>query len=210
MAINKNGILTGIISNTLLCKYDEKFYIESDGSVWIRLFHHNNPTDNKFSSTDTFTSSVYKNSNMWFNMSICNLITGTWEIIFEQKETSTSSLQRFRWKQSYNPMTATFDQTKPANVTFVTSGYNTPSSSYGGMYKSASSTYLNCNNSTNGNWFGAVGSWTTWNNGIPGYNGVAITSGYLNIYLRVDNIIKATNRTNIYNIGSIANNFYEI
>ena len=42
-------------------------------------------------------------------------------------------------------MTATFDQTKPANVTFVTSGYNTPSSSYGGMYKNGSQAYLNCN-----------------------------------------------------------------
>lgn len=177
------------IPDSLINEYDKNFYIEPDGSTWIRLVHHNNPASNLFSSTDSFTTSVYKSNNAWFNMALCNQLSGTWEILLAQKLTSTSELTKFRWKQSYNPMTATYEQVSSSNVTFVTSGYTTPLSIYGGMYKSTiGNTYLICNNNTSDNWHGAIGSWTAWREGIPGYNNTVITSGYVDVYLRIDNI----------------------
>ena len=188
MGINKNGIIgSSVISNSIISIYDTNFYIEPDNSVWIRLFHHNNPASNLFSSNDSFTTQAYKDSNMWFNVALVSLNTsGKWEMMVMQKETSSSSLTKYRWIQTNNPMTATYDQTVNAKVTInKTSGYSY-SDSYGGMYKLNSNTYLTVNNGVNGNWFGATGCWTRWNNGIPGVLGNAVTTGYMDLYYRID------------------------
>jgi hypothetical protein len=192
ISIKKNGIVSSnTLSNYIYNVLDPNYYIEPDNSVWIRIAHHNNPgTTNLFSSSNSFSTQVYLDSNRWFNCSLLNKVgINKWELMIKQKGASTDTEQKYRLIQSYNPMTASFDQTKTANVTINTSsGYTTPSSSYGGFYyNNGSNTWLVANNNVNGNWFCAIGSWATWNNGIPGYNGVAIITGYLDFYLRVDN-----------------------
>lgn len=186
---------------------------ESDGSKWVQLFHHNNPTGGLFSLTDTFATGVYKDTNKWFNMNLCNKFN-KWEILFKQKTTSDGTEEKYRWIQTVNPMIATFDQTKAANVTFITTeGYTTPGSSYGGLWYKNASTYLSANNNASSNWYGAVGSWTAWNSGTPGYNGKTVTSGYMDVYLRIDNDSisdDVLNRLLIKNEYIEANNFIEI
>lgn len=209
MGINKNGIVNAsAIANSVVNTYDTNFYAESDGSVWIRLFHHNNPAINLFSSSDSYTIQVYKSSEMWFNVALCNLNTsGKWEMMMMQKETSSSSVVKYRWIQTNNPMTATYAQTTNANVTVnKTSGYSY-SDSYGGMYKLNSSTYLTVNNGTNGNWFGATGCWSHWNNGIPGVLGKAVTTGYMDLYYRIDT--EKINDLKIFSNGISAYDFIE-
>lgn len=170
-------------------KYDPNVYIEPDGSAWVRIFHHVNPTSNKFASSDTFTTGVYKDVNRWFNFDLCNYVN-SWEFIAAVTRTNTDTLERYRWIQSTNPLTATFDQTKVANVTRITTGYNT--SPLGGLYHVSGSSWLAANNGTNNNWFGATGCWSAWNGGIPGWKstaaGDAVTTGTIDIYLRIDNI----------------------
>jgi hypothetical protein len=125
-----------------------------------------------------------------------------------QARLSTDTAEKFRWIQNVNPMTATYSEVALANITRVTtSGYTTASGNYAGIYKRNFTSFIVCNNGTEGNWFGAIGSWTAWNSGIPGYNGGAITSGYTDLYLRIDNIklVKAS----IYNEAIISNNFIE-
>lgn len=186
---------------------------EPDGSKWVQLFHHNNPTGGLFSSTDIFATGIYKDTNKWFNMNLCNKFN-KWEILFKQKTTSDGTEEKYRWIQTVNPMIATFDQTKAADVTFVTTeGYTTPGSSYGGLWYKNASTYLSANNSYNTNWFGAVGSWTAWNGGTPGYDGKVVSSGYMDVYLRIDNdsiTDDALNRLLIKNEYIEANNFIEM
>ena len=187
MSISKQGIvtapyLTEFIANT----FDTNTYVEPDGSAWIRIFHHNNPANAQFESTDSFTSQVYKDVNRWFNVSLCNLISGSWELMVKQKTTSSATETKYRWIQNYNPMIATYDQTTLANVSINTSsGYSTVTN-YGGIYYKNASTYLCVNNANSSNWMGAIGSWNIWHSGIPGWGSTEVTSGYLDLYLRID------------------------
>lgn len=208
MSFYKTGTInTPNINESLYNIYDRQVYAEADNSAWIRIFHHNNPAENLFSSTDTFTTSVYKNTNLWFNISLCNLTT-VWELMIIQARLSTDTAEKFRWIQNVNPMTATYSEVALANITRVTtSGYTTASGNYAGIYKRNFTSFIVCNNGTEGNWFGAIGSWTTWNSGIPGYNGGAITSGYTDLYLRIDNI--KLDKASIYNEAITSNNFIE-
>lgn len=175
-------------------QYDSKIYVEPDGSMWVRAFHHYAPIGNAFSTTDPFVTGVYGNDTRWFAMGICNYID-KWEIIYEHQPTINGAVSRFRWVQGTNPMSSdsTFDNTKNANITkyTTTEGYSAISSSYGGLYPgSVTNSYLRVNNNNSTNWYGAVGMCnTTWNNGqIPSYNNAGISTGYLDVYIRVDNV----------------------
>lgn len=208
MGIDKKGIFTEkSFSETLLCQYDTNFYTENDGSVWIRVFHHNNPATNLFASTDNFTSSVYIDNNRWFNVSLCNFITDEWELMVKLTTTNTATETKYRWKQKTNPMTATWNDVAVSNVTYNTSsGYS--STTYGGLYCHKKSTYLCANNGTNGNWFGAVGSWTNYKEGIPTWDAKTVTTGYEDLYLRVDKITNT--KFSINSVGLKSAHFYEL
>lgn len=210
MGIYKTGIVSeSSFSETLMCQYDTNFYDEPDGSVWIRISHHNNPTTYKFASTDTFASSVYKDDNRWFNVSLCNVITGTWEVMVKQKTTSTATETKFRWTQKTNPMLGTYEDVAPSSANIVrntSSGYTV--SSFGGLYKLNSNTYLVATNGSKGNWWGAIGAWGAHQGGIPGYNAQVVTTGYIDLYLRVDNI--SNSKTSKYKVGFCSNEFFEI
>lgn len=198
---------------------DNKIYIEPDGSKWIRIFHHNNPTSYKFSSDNTFNTKVYIDENRWFDCSILNTIKGPYEFIAEQTPTSGASKQRFRFIQKTNPYISTFNNTKAANITKINTGYASLKDSYGGLYyNNMSYSFFVQNNSRNGNWWGAVGSWKEYSGGIPGYNENVCTTGYMDLYLRVDELLGGN--VNIYekknalvrtstayiNTGVVANN----
>ena len=207
--INKKGsFIATAFSESFINPYDTNFYVEPDGSTWIRLVHHNNPANARFASTNSFSTKVYLDTNRWFYASILSKITnGTYELMIKQNQTSGGTAVKYRWIQTVSPLTAVFEDVDAADVTKITtSGYSTHSS-YGGIYILNSNTYFVANNSTKGNWFGALGAWGTWNNGIPGYGGVAITSGYIDLYLRVDNQIN--NRASIFNNSAIAHQLLE-
>ena len=199
--INKNGIIKCKEYSEIQTLYDNNSYIESDGSVWVKIFHHNNPTttSNLFASTDTFTTSVYKNTNAWFNVSLCDKVN-KWEFLVRQKIESSSSETSWRWIQNVNPMTATWDQAKYANITRV-SGYSSWTDNYAGLFRYTSGTTANSNtylrqaNATSGNWYGATGCWTVYNGGIPGFNGVVVKTGYIDVYLRIDNVLYNSDTT---------------
>lgn len=208
-SIFKNGMVqSSDFTNFIVNPLDLNYYIEPDESVWVRLVHHNNPPNYLFASTNTFTSSVYIDGNRWFNVALCNKVgISKWELMIKQKALSTDSESKFRWIQNYNPMTATYAQVASANVTKVTtSGYTNFSS--GGLYLKNGNTYLCTNNGTEGNWWGAVGSWAIHQSGIPAWNGVVVTTGYMDLYLRIDNDPK--NSLSIFNNSVIANDFIEI
>lgn len=189
MSIYKNGIWTGSRITNYWLNYvtTPNIIQEPDGSVWLQIFHHNNPADYKFSSEDTFTEGVYKDTNRWFNLNMCDQFT-KWELLLKQKITNTDNEVKYRWSQTINPMLATFNDTIAENTTFVTtSGYTTPRESYGGMYKGSSNSWLVCNNGNSGNWYGAIGCWTAYQGGIPGYDQATVSSGFIDVYIRIDN-----------------------
>lgn len=184
--LHKTGVLDGLINEFPYCPYDQQIYVEPDGSAWIRIYHHNNPAAAVFASSDSFTTSVYKDEDRWFYVSLCNLVD-KWELMVKSKYTTSSTEIKRRWVQTINPMTATFAQVAAANITENTdTGYS--HSTWGGLYHIGSSTYLCANNGTNGNWWGAVGAWSQHQGGIPGWLGTPTTTGYNDLYLRIDNV----------------------
>mgnify|MGYP004618649987 CR=1 FL=1 len=205
----KNGnVNDSAFSNSIVNQYDTNFYYESDGSTWIRVVHHNNPTNYKFASTDTFSTSVYTDTNRWFNAALCKINTvGKWELMIKQKQESSSGEEKYRWIQNTNPMAGTYEDIVAANITKFTTGYTTIGSSYGGLYAMKSNSYMVCANGTKGNWWGSVGCWTAYNGGIPGYNGNLVKTGYIDLYYRIDNI--SLNGVRVFNVGTTATDFIE-
>lgn len=185
----RNGLLHSPVFSEIPMFFDNTLYTENDGSRWIRIFHHNNPSSYLFSSTDSFTSPFYKDSNRWWNMTFCNYLTDKWEIMIKQQVNSGGTVESYRWIQYKNPMTATFEDVAISNVKVVTGDdYTTATNLYGGLHlMNNDRTYLCVNNGNVGNWFGAVGAISKHQGGIPGYNTIVILTGFLDVYVRVDN-----------------------
>lgn len=209
MSISKTGtISTSTFSETFVNPFDTTFYEEPDKSVWIRLIHHNNPASLLFSSTNTFENPVYIDEDRWWYASIVNKITNnTYEFMVKQKALATDNETKYRWIQTKNPFDAVFGDVDLADVTRITTtGYSTYGS-YAGIYKKNANTYFSVNNGTSSSWWGALGSWTAYQGGIPGFAQVIIKTGYMDLYLRVDN--QVNNITSIFKNSIISTEFIE-
>ena len=169
--------------------FDSTIYAEPDGSRWVKIVRHSHPDTTKFVSSDVFTAYTYKAADVWFCGALCNEVTsGYWELMVKQALTSGGTESKYRWIQQTNPMAGSYNETVAANIQRNTSsGYST--ANYGGIYKFNSNTYLVGNNGASGNWFGAFGCWTAYNGGIPGFFGGAVTTGYMDLYLRIDTAV---------------------
>ena len=157
---------------------------EPDGSKWAHVVHHNNPGGGVFASTDDFVGGVYKDANRWFKF--YNVVTGltSFEFMVKQKTTSSASEVKYRWIQNVSPIGATYEQVAPAQVTRITTnGYT--NGTFGGLYVTNSNAHLCIANATKGNWYGAFGSWTAYQSGTPGYPNTVVTTGYMDLYVRV-------------------------
>lgn len=198
---------TGILLESQLNEY----HVEPDGSIWEHVFHHEHLETNSFlaSEKSNFPKGIYKSPQMWFNFNVCNQLSGDWEILWIQNALITDPSKKFRWVQHANPLTATFDDVAAANITRNTSaGYT--DFSYGGLYKfdNDSKTYLCANNGTNGNWWGACGKYGVYQGGTLAWAGEIVKTGQIDIFVRVDSIVR---NAKIYKAGNITveNNFYE-
>ena len=192
---------------TYIPLYDKNIYTESDGSTWIHIFHHNNPAASKFNETTLdWTTGKYLDTDRWYDVDQAIYDTSEqYEFMVKQKTTDTATEVKYRWSQTVNPLTATWDDVKPGTVTFNTSsGYT--SSSYGGLYLFKTSNLHMCiANGSNGNWYGGIGAATAYNGGIPGYPNTTVTNGYIDLYIRVYNGTKI-----IKNIGISSSEFIEL
>lgn len=206
--ITKQGIIQAEqFSEYLISPHDNIIKIESDGSLWTHIFHHNAPASNLFASTDDFTKALYKNENLWFDFSLCNIID-KWEFLVIQSSTAGAAEKKIRWIQQVNPMVAVFGDVDKADITYIIgSEYNT--SNWGGLYKKNSSAYLVANNGNSGNWWGATGCWTAYQGGLPAFFGEICSTGYYDIYLRIDNLTN-TKATITNNSTVTENQLYEI
>ena len=207
-AINNTGIITGheIYESPFVdtLKYDKTIYTEPDGSKWVRIFHHNNPASTLFSSSSVWRKGVYVNENVWFDIYGNVELAPKYELMVKQKTTSSASEVKYRWIQNVSPLTAVWDDVKPANVTRITtSGYT--DGTFGGLFISNNNTHMVIANSNSSNWYGATGSWTAYQSGIPGYPSTTITSGYMDIYLRI-----YTNAKFMKNTGFAAKHLIEM
>lgn len=187
--IGKNGVMQtdDLMEYKLNLQYDDRIYVESDGTMWLHIFHHNNPTSYKFASNNDFVNGCYIDANRWFNINVCKNLK-SWEFIYQQSTTADGGITKYRWIQSKSPYTASYSDVAPGTVTRVTtSGYTNGGN--GGLYIVNSGTYMVVANSSNGNWFGATGCWDSYNGGIPGYPNTTVTTGCIDIFVRIDNAL---------------------
>lgn len=189
MSVNKDGIASmqefSEFTNLEILKYDSKVYIESDGSTWVHVCHHNSPSTNGvFNSDDDFANSVYLDENRWFDMRVCNYLS-SWEIMVKETPTADGTEYIARWIQNVNPMTASYNDV--GSVTWIqTTGYT---QLRGGLFKqSDSGTYLSCRGKNAYNWYCAIGAYGLWNGGVPALTGTVCTTGCIDAYLRIDNL----------------------
>ena len=185
---------TGIASSKEIFSRD--ILVEPDGSKWIQVSHHVNPTTYKFSSSDPFSTGVWKDAYRFLDGGIMNMVD-KWEFLVVQKGDATAATCRYRWSQTKNPNTAVFADVAAANITKkgTADGYTDINSAYGGIYKFNSNTFYCANNGSNGNWWGAIGAWGAHQGGIPGYNAVVVKDGgFQDLYLRIDNVTWSTTK----------------
>ena len=105
------------------------------------------------------------------------------------KDNETSQEYKRRWIQYTSPMSATFNDVAAQNIVKITTeGYVAGQSAWGGLYAKKSGAYLTANNGNSGNWWGAVGSYSVYQGGIPGWSptGAITTTGYNDLYFRID------------------------
>ena len=166
--------------------YDTNIYEEPDGSSWLRIIHHNNPTTSGyFNKTDTWDTGVYLSEDKWFRINVVDKLS-SFEFMVKQKTTASATEAKYRWTQTKNPKEAVYNDVKPGTVTFNTSsGYT--NSSFGGLWQMNTNARLCIANSNAGNWYGAFGSWTVYQtNKLPGFPNTEITTGYMDLYVRID------------------------
>ena len=214
--VNKTGIIE---ANTILeydtnLLYDTNIYTEPDGSKWVRVFHHNNPADDTtlFTQTMDFEHGCYVGENSWFNFNVCKSFDH-YEFLVKQTITAGAAETKYRFVQATNPFNSVYADVAPTstNITRITtSGYSTSTTS-GGFYKRIYAAYFVAANSNSGNWYGAAGSWTPYGHRLPGYSNYLVTTGYMDVYLRIDNGYGDVDIARIYSSNNLASSrFIEI
>lgn len=203
MSIGKNGVWKGkeFSNYSYRSIISPQVIQEPDGSMWLQIYRLNNPTTNGyFKNTDTFINGVYLDENRWFNINACNAFS-KWELLVKQKATETIATEsKYRWIQSVNPMIATHAEVATDKITYITtSGYSTHT--YGGMYKKNSACYLSQHVPNQpGWWWGGIGPWQLNGSSIPAWAGVSVTTGYTEVYIRIDNdSLSPTDKAKIFN-----------
>lgn len=189
--IQNNGVFEAEYVSELCpdLKYDKNVYVEPDGSKWVRIAHHADPTTSGlFSWSDDFSHGVYYNENKWYDIEQTVKRISVYEFMVKQKPTINDTEQKYRWIQTANPLTATWDDVKAANVTKITTSGYSNNSAAGGLLQASGSTRTRIANASSSNWFGAFGSCTVYStNKIPGYPNSDISTGYMDLYARIDN-----------------------
>ena len=143
-----------------------------DNSMWIQLLHHH--IKNGTQMYPNRTAACYNVDSERFSMTkyIENwLLDSKFEFLAEEyyTEGGALSVQR-RWSQTSNPYTST----SLTGFTNISNGI--------GIYKYNGN---ECPIITRPTWWGATGATSSFNGGIPAYNGSTINKGTLDLWIRV-------------------------
>ena len=197
--VSIDGVNTNIISEKL-DTYDMKLDTLNDGSVWARIFYHNNKAKTVLFKTvdecrNTQTEDKYSRLYLIDNFRGSD---GKFEFMIKYPNNSTGYN---RWKQSNNPCNEYWPHT--ADVYETVEGYEPISiswtaSNWGGLCRqnenptTLSSCYLS-GSVGHSNWFYSIGAANTHYDGIPTWNGS--TDSVVELWIRIDNAF--INRDNL-------------
>ena len=185
---------------------EQNIKILSDGSMWLRVLHHENPASNLFTAGNcwrydngsTLYSALYLlKDNHW------KYDHGGYELLACEKLTSSSSEVQYRWIQTSNPATSSVIRGFQA-----ISGPNSDGHFIGLLSNGQKGAIHNGDA-----WWCCCGSYTQRSQGLPGFGG-NVTTGSLDLYIRVGPKTMKGAQTNspfsIYEDGVLSKNIIEI
>ena len=195
LKVNKDAeIITKNISERLKT-YDMKIDFLEDGSIWARVFYHNNKAKTVlFKSVDECRN--IQTEDKYSRLAWLDEFRGSdGKFEFMLKYPHKTTTQYNRWKQSNNPCNEYWPHTDSPEEKVV--GYEPvhidwTTSHWGGLYRQSESTtslgscYLSGSVGHN-NWFYAIGAANTHEIGIPAYSGS--TDGVVELWVRIDNAL---------------------
>ena len=149
-----------------------------DEPVWLRILHHNAPATNLFTqanSRDNDDENLFSKLKVLFNNDNFRRADGNYEFMAKEKLNSTSTEQTYRWTQTSNPTASTCTGYKLVSQT------NNPGRNFGISFGPTG----NCVFSNKNAWWCALGCWTAYQGGIPGFENV-VKTGYMDLYVRAD------------------------
>lgn len=195
MSVNKNGVITSDGFSDHSPTQDMEIKVLSDGSVWARILHHNNKSGTVlFSLSNVMNIQTTDLYSRFYLLENFRDINNGFEFMAIQPELSESTI--YRWKQSNNP----------TNTTSVTDYVNITNGE-GGLVKCSGNTLCARSTSTS-NWWCAVGCWTKYSSGIPGFGGKTVTQS-LDFYVRTDTLPQQS-QVKIYKNFITAKDFIEL
>lgn len=168
---------------------DTTIHTEPDGTEWYHISHDNNPASYSLGINNwSDVSSQYISADKWLSTKYDRYIDKH-EYLVVQIPTSGGTASKYRWTQPVSMCRSTYSQAAVAQITKnETSGYATWSSNYGGLYMSAVASVYQQNNGTFSQTWGRICTFKRYNSGTAGFDGVAVTSGSIDLYVRNDNV----------------------
>ena len=174
---HKNGIVEALDFYENLIFHDMEFKTLSDGSLWARILHHNNKGGTVLFTKDNAIN--YQSTDLYsrlYALEGYRDVDGKFEFMAIQPDLDANKI--YRWKQSSNPI-----------IDSTIAGYENITNGQGGLVKCSGATYCAVSSSSN-NWWCAVGCYTAYQGGIPGF-GSNVVTGTLDLYVRISSLDKA-------------------
>ena len=168
---------------------------------WLRVLHHNNPKAARFASQEEGknkdTKDHFSKLKVFFNNDVIRSRSGKYEFMAKERLESNSAEQTFMWKQTSNPTASTVSGYELVSQT------TNPNRSFGLLRNGSYAVFHN-----GSTWWCACGSVSDFNGGIPGFGGTVL-SGYLDLYVKVDNSMPPYGYTRLEYIESNGNQWID-
>lgn len=167
---------TGIFNSVGL--FENDYIISYGGATWLKVLQHVNPSSNQFTSSNAGNND---SENLYSKLSYLTTnnfksSNGAYEFLARQQQTSSGAVSTYRWTQT----------SAPASASSITGFTSLEGGLTRGLCKCSGNTYL-AHTGTTGDWWGACGSWSTYQGGVPGLGNLLVTTGFIQLYVRIDN-----------------------
>lgn len=165
--------------------------LDYGGAKWACLLVHNNPANNLFANDSAGGCYGKYGDNLYSRL---HLLTGNSfktsggviEFLVIQKAESSNGDSYYRWTQTVNPIDT---GTSSSSCTSANIGFTNVSNAPYGLCRRSNYSYFT-GTGQGSSWWGAIGCYTAYSGGIPGFASVIVKSGYLKLYVRIDNLPK--------------------
>lgn len=173
---------TGIFKTKNFIESNDNLLIDTDGSVFLKILHHNNPASNLFTQNNNWLNNdpdLFSNLIILKDSPIFSQLS-EYEFIGKEKLTTSSTEVTYRWKQTNNPAltsSATGFQLLAGSAAKLTNGL-------------ANAGTHGCFDISGDTWWCCCGAYDAYQGGIPGFTNI-VTTGYTDLYIKIpDTLLK--------------------